>query len=90
MLRGIGSFQVKSTRIIAYLGIVETESTEILQGDSLLCLLGYAKAGFYQFRIQQEYKPESPEPLINSDLGIVATKSPEILQGGSSLGYLGL
>ncbi len=45
---------MKSTRVIAYLGIVETKSAEILQGDSLLCLLAYAKAEFYQFRIRQE------------------------------------
>ncbi len=90
MLRGIGSSHMKSTRVIAYLGIVKIKSVEILQGDSLLlCLLGYEKSGFISF-ISDEYKPKSPEPLISGDLGNVAVKSAEILQRGSPLGCLGL
>ncbi len=45
-------------------------------------LLDHAKAGLDQFRIQLEYKPKWPEPLINGDLGIATTKSAEIVMPG--------
>ncbi len=53
-------------------------------------LLGYAKTGIDLFRVQTEYEPESPEPLISSDLGIAATRNAEILHDDSLLGSLGV